>query len=153
MDIPYFGMLLLNHLLYLLFTNLHDCKPHVTSTTIPPPASALQFVSVDSLEAALAKMDIKVSVKYIIQVIREVEEAKRAELIAQAIDSDSERFATVTPPNRRSPTTTATTARLLSFSTRQICQSLFILRSSHPVGSSHQLNRPFCPQSSKDRAG
>jgi len=41
-------------------------------------------VSIDSLEAALAKMDIKASVEDILLVIREVEEAKRAKLIAQA---------------------------------------------------------------------
>jgi hypothetical protein len=74
---------------------------------LPPPAAGLQVVSIDSLEAALAKMDIKVSVKDILPVIREVEEAKRAQPVAQAAN----RRATLS--NRKSP---ATAARLLPFS-------------------------------------
>jgi len=62
----------------------------------PPPGFGLQFVSIDSLKAALAKMDIKLPVDDIIRVVHEVEEAKHAE----------------TPSNRKSP---ATAARLLPF--------------------------------------
>ncbi|KAL6300365.1 hypothetical protein BKA93DRAFT_740662 [Sparassis latifolia] len=44
----------------------------------PLPANDLQVVSIDSLEAALAKLAIKVSVNDIVSVIREEEEAKLA---------------------------------------------------------------------------
>jgi hypothetical protein len=73
---------------------------------LPPPTAGLQVVSIDSLEAALAKMDIKVSMEDILLVIREVEEAKRAQLVAQAAN----RCATLS--NRKSPAA----ALLLPFS-------------------------------------
>ena len=42
---------------------------------LPPSHFGPQGVSIDSLKAALVKMDIKVSVEDIISVIRELEEA------------------------------------------------------------------------------
>ncbi|GBE84298.1 hypothetical protein SCP_0602760 [Sparassis crispa] len=66
--------------------------PHASLTMPPPlPANDLQVVSIDSLEAALAKLAIKISVNDIVSVIREEEEAKRVKLIARA----SERRATL----------------------------------------------------------
>lgn len=55
---------------------------------LPLPFDDLQVISIDSLEVALAKMEIKVSVNDIIAVIREVEEAKRAGLMAQATNAE-----------------------------------------------------------------
>ena len=73
---------------------------------LPPPHFGLQVVSIDSLKAALVRMDIKVSVEDIISVIRELEEARCAEMIAQATEH-------LPPlPECKSPTTTA---RLLFF--------------------------------------
>jgi hypothetical protein len=46
---------------------------------LPPPPGGLELVSIDSVKAALEKMDIKVPVDDIITAIREVEDAKRAE--------------------------------------------------------------------------
>ncbi|KAF9022462.1 hypothetical protein BDZ89DRAFT_1070630 [Hymenopellis radicata] len=45
-----------------------------------PPDHALQVVHVDSLEAALTKLGIQVSMKDLLRTIHEMEEAKRKEL-------------------------------------------------------------------------
>jgi hypothetical protein len=61
------------------------------SSPAPPPDAGFEVVTIASLEAALAKLNIDVSVKDITRVIRELEEAKRARLIAQATEPRSER--------------------------------------------------------------
>ena len=48
-------------------------------TSLPPLPGDLQLISIGTIKAALAKMDIKIPVDDIITVICEVEEAKRAE--------------------------------------------------------------------------
>ncbi|KAI0299628.1 hypothetical protein BC826DRAFT_1102734 [Russula brevipes] len=48
----------------------------------PLPDGGFEVFTIDSLEAALEKLNIDVSVKDIISVIRELEEAKRAKQLA-----------------------------------------------------------------------
>jgi len=108
---------------------------------LPPPPDGLQVVSIDSLEAALAKMDIKVSMKDLISAIREVEEAKCAKLIA-----DSERRAVLS--ERKS---SATAARLLSFTPVQYA-SRFSCAGEAFRFAAHN-NPLFCLPSSNTRNG
>lgn len=54
---------------------------------LPSPPGGLQLISINSLEAAPAKMDIKVSIKDLVSAIREVEEDERAKA---DIPSDSD---------------------------------------------------------------
>jgi hypothetical protein len=82
-------------------------------SSFPPPPGGFNpgFVSINTLEAALGKMGIKVSMQDLISAIRDVEEAKSAKLIA---DSDFKRAGPV--GSCKSP---ATVARLLSFTPAQ----------------------------------
>ncbi|KAN0100097.1 hypothetical protein V8E55_000081 [Tylopilus felleus] len=66
------------------------------------PADSPQVVSIDSLKAALAKLNIKVPVDDVISAIREVEQTKRGQPLAQspercaALESERKSFPIVT---------------------------------------------------------
>lgn len=86
----------------------------------PPPGFGSELVSIDSLEAALGKMGIKVSMQDLISAIRDIEKAKSAKLIA-----DWERCAVFS--KCKSP---ATVARLLSFTPVQYASTNLLYSST-----------------------
>ena len=50
----------------------------------PPPADALQVITISSLAAALAKLHVDVSVEDIIKAVQDENEAQRAKLTTEA---------------------------------------------------------------------
>jgi len=85
----------------------------------PLPPADLRVVSIDSLKVAMAKMEINVSVEDIIEVIREVEEAKPAEQIAQA----TEQIAQATEQIAQATEQIAQATKQIAQATKQIAQA------------------------------
>ena len=50
----------------------------------PPQADTLQVVHIDSLEAALAKLNVKIPIEDLIKAIQDEDEAKRVKATAEA---------------------------------------------------------------------
>jgi hypothetical protein len=51
----------------------------------PPPADSLQVVHIDSLAAALAKLNVKIPIEDLLKVIHDEDEAKRVKVTADAV--------------------------------------------------------------------
>jgi hypothetical protein len=51
----------------------------------PPPVDSLQVVHIDSLAAALTKLNVKIPIEDLLKVIHDEDEAKRVEVTADAV--------------------------------------------------------------------
>jgi hypothetical protein len=51
----------------------------------PSPADSLQVVHIDSLAAALAKLNVKIAIEDLLKAIHDEDEAKRVKVTAEAI--------------------------------------------------------------------